>query len=97
MLPSFQTVSEAVKERIIAKTGKLNEDSFGRFNEDWLLVYENLSLPGLQEAVASGYLAIALNGYWRENSFHRVFVETGHSIIEFTASSIQTHEIYDLW
>jgi hypothetical protein len=89
--------ADAIMDRLRIKTAKLNEESFGRYDQDWILIYENLYLPNLKKTVASSYLAIALDEYWSVNSFQKIFVEAGQFIIEFSQSETRVHRILDLW
>lgn len=89
--------ADAIADRIEDKTVRLNQKPFSRFDEDWLLLYENLSLPALNESKAASYLCLLLSEYWSENSFHRVFVESGRFIIELSRDSLCMNKLCDLW
>lgn len=89
--------ADAISDRVGSKTDKLNEDTYTRLGEDWLLLYENLSLPALDLPIATSYLGLSLGNYWGPNSFNRVFVESGPQIVEFSQSRITMYEICNLW
>ncbi len=93
----YQEFADAISETVENKTRKLNEDTFSRFDKDWLLIYENLTLPGVDRNQAAEYLTYSLNNYWGSNAFHRIFVESGEFIIELTHERLAMHRICDLW
>jgi len=35
--------------------------------------------------------------YFGNNSFDKIFIESGNKIIEFSTAGINTHELIDLW
>ena len=92
-----QEFADAISDKVEDKTRKLNEDSFSRFDEDWLLIYENLALPALNRNTAASYLCLSLSNYWESKAFHRVFIESGEFIIEFSHEKLSMHRICDLW
>lgn len=89
--------ADAISDKIEDKTKKLNEETFSRFNEDWLLIYENLSLPALRRDIAASYLCLSLATYWATTSFHKVFVESGEFMVELSKDTLSMHRICNLW
>jgi len=92
-----QEFADAISDKVENKTRKLNEDTFSRFNEDWLVIYENLALPALEKNNAASYLCLSLANYWGLNAFQRIFVESGEFIIELTSERLAMYRICDLW
>lgn len=92
-----QEFADAISDKVEDKTRKLNEDTFSRFDEDWLVIYENLALPGLERNKAVGYLCLSLANYWGLNAFQRILVESGEFIIELTRERVAMYEICDMW
>ena len=89
--------ADAITDRIAVKTRKLNEDDYARFNENWLLLYENLALPALKRSLAISYLSLSLANYWKDDKFSRVFVETDRYIAEISATRVSMYDVWDLW
>lgn len=93
--------AQAIKDITCEKTRKLNKDTFQRFGENWLGIYDNVSLAGLEKEKAADYAWSALKPYWCKSSFShifgRIFVESGTDIIEFSQSSFHLHRLCDLW
>ncbi|MCY4364058.1 MAG: hypothetical protein OXE42_18070 [Gammaproteobacteria bacterium] len=91
--------AQAIKDITFTKTEKLNEGDFQRFGENWLEIYDNVSLAGLEKA--EDYIQSALEPYWRESSFShifdRIFVERERYIMEFSQSSFHLHRLCNLW
>lgn len=92
-----QEFADAMSDKVEDKTMKFNEDTFSRFDEDWLVIYENLALPDINESIAASYLCLSLANYWESNTFQRVFVESGNFIIELTREKLAMYRICDLW
>ena len=93
----YHEFADAISDKVEDKTRKLNEETFSRFDEDWLLIYENLTLPGADKNQAAEYLTYSLNNYWGSESFHRIFLESGEFIIELTRERLAMYRICDLW
>jgi hypothetical protein len=87
----------AMQDRIAHKTRKLAEDTYSRFGEDWLLIYNNLMLPQPDLPLAVSYLRSNLARYWSGDGFTRVFIESQRSIVEMTQDALFTHRLRDLW
>lgn len=91
-----QEFADAISDVVENKTRKLNEDNFSRFDEDWLVIYENLALPPLEKNNTASYLCLSLANYWGSNTFQRIFVESGIFIIELTSERYAMYRICDL-
>ena len=89
--------ADAISDKIEEKTRKLNEDTFHRFDEDWLLIYENLRLPSLERAIAASYLCLSLSIYCGAASFNRIFIESWKFMIELSKDALSMHRICNLW
>lgn len=92
-----QELSDAMTDVVATKTKKLNDESYTCFDEDWLLIYENLSLPALNRSKSASYLCLALSEYWSDTSFTRIFIETGQFMVELSQDSLKMHELCNLW
>lgn len=94
----YQEFADAISDKVGDKTSKLNEETFSRFDEDWLIIYENLTLPpGVDRNQAAGYLTCSLKDYWGSESFHRIFIESKKFIIKLTRERLAMYRICDLW
>ena len=94
--------AQAIKDITCKKTSKLNEDTFQKFDENWLGIYEYLCIPMLDEKKAMVFTQSALEPYWRKSSFSnifdRIFVQSNSRyIIEFSQSSFCLHRLCNLW
>ncbi len=92
-----QEFARAISNRVERKTKKLNEDTFSRFDENWLVIYDNLALPGMNRNNAVDCLCRALVSYWGSNAFHRIFVESGELLIDLSRERLAVYNICDLW
>lgn len=92
-----QEFADAISDTVEEKTRKLNEGTFSRFDEDWLVIYENLALPALKKSNAASYLCLSLANYWGSHAFQNIFIESGEFIIELTRERRARYRICDLW
>jgi hypothetical protein len=88
--------ADAIADRIRNKTEKLLT-TYSRYDEDWLLIYQNLSLPALHLTLAIGYLVVSLQDYWSYDGFNVVAIESGNYLILLSGNGINTYEINNLW
>ncbi len=90
--------TQAIAEIVNKKTHKLTSSGFEKLPINWLLIYDNLPLPMLENDKALKYLKEILQSYWNIGGrFDIVMVETGNEILEIDAISSQNREINDLW
>jgi hypothetical protein len=80
------------------KREKLANPCFARFGQNWLCIYDNLSLPPVRIEDALRYLWSLLQDRWSLSpSFETLFVEHGSVIAEITPSGSDILSINDLW
>lgn len=82
---------------INTKIDTLMKEGFERFNKDWLLIYDNWSLPALdrEEAVPILLKLSMDNGSFEK--FDHIYIITGNRLYEFSSTGVTPHEINDLW
>lgn len=79
------------------KIETLAKEGFEKFKQNWLLIYDNWSLPALEREKAAQYLFPKLIESSCFDNFGSVFIITGSFVFEFSNSGIVQHEINDLW
>lgn len=89
--------ANAMADRIRSKTAKLREDSFTRFSQNWLLLYNNLQLPMLDLIYGLAVLIQELERYWDENGFTAILIESGSQLVMLEKHSISTYRIINVW
>lgn len=81
---------------ISAKVEKTRKPGFQLFQENWLLMYDNWSLPGVDREDAAARLSASL-GSDHFGPFHKIWIESSDTIRCFSSSGIIAYEIRDLW
>ena len=77
---------------------KFAHPDFGKFEQNWLAVYDNLPLPNVHLAKAIGFLRPLLADRWRqEPSFEVLFVERGPVIARITENASEHLLLNDVW
>lgn len=76
-------LSKAVREIAHSKTKKLTSNGFDRFDEDWLVIYNNLHSPN-DICDSFPYILAALEDYWSPKSFTKVFIQDDQSLSVFS-------------
>ena len=89
--------ADAMFHFIKQKVATLQKDGFERFEQDWLLIYDNWPLPALDRRKAANFLQNLVNESTVLNEFTRIYVITGKYISEVSSEQIQLFEINDLW
>ena len=79
------------------KVTKLRKDGFDRFEQDWLLIYDNWSLPALDRRKAAPFLYKLVNERAVLHEFTRIYIITGQYLCEVASAGIQLFDINDLW
>ena len=87
--------SVAISDVSRRKTSKLNSQGFSKFDKSWLLIYDNLDSGNIDLSCA--YLVKELVDYWSENSFDKIFVETGNFVIELQDGKFAKLKLNDVW
>ena len=95
-----RTWVQFVMDAVDDKTHHLGSQSFHRFDEDWLLIYDNTPCTprkGLFIEKAAPMLRDQLETYWnREPHFVAIFVETGGTIVELTCDALRSLPVIDV-
>lgn len=87
--------SYAISDVSRRKTSKLNSEGFARFEKNWLLIYDNLDSGDI--ALSCSYLEKELEDYWANNSFDKIFVETGNFLIQLQRGQFKKLKLNDVW
>lgn len=78
------------------KVATLLKDGFNRFDEDWLLIYDNWS-PAPDRHKSTRFLLKLVNKNGVLQKFHRIFIISRKYICEIASAGIQFYDINDLW
>lgn len=81
---------------ISAKVEKTKKPGFQLFPENWLLMYDNWSLPGVDREDAAARLSASLQ-LDHFGPFNKIWVESSDTIWCFSSFGVIPHEIRDLW
>ena len=87
--------SNAISDVSCRKTSILNSQGFSKFDTNWLLIYDNLDSGNIDLSCA--YLVKELVDYWSENSFDKIFVETGNFVVELQNGKFAKLILNDVW
>lgn len=82
-----------VKEKRIA----VNKNGFERFDEDWLLIYDNWNLPAPDVREGASFFLKAVQQISAFKDFKRIFVMTEPVFCEISRNGFSIYEICDLW
>lgn len=83
---------------IDCKLAKLAKPQFGRFNENWLAIYDNLPLPNIHLDKALDFLLPSLSNKWHcSTSFTSIFIEHGPVLAVLTPREKHHLTLNDLW
>jgi len=79
------------------KLNIVRKDGFDRFDEDWLIIYDNWSLPGpeIHEAVPIFFKAVQQTDALQE--FEYIFVMSDQLFCEVSATGFKVYGTNDLW
>ena len=89
--------SEAMFHFINTKIDTLMKEGFERFDKDWLLIYDNWSLPALDHENAVPFLLKLSTDNGCFEKFDHIYIITGDLLCEFSSTGVTLHEINDLW
>lgn len=82
-------ISEIVKHKSIL----LRKDEFLKYPTNYLLIYDNLPLPYLDQSKASSILRSSLKQYWNSDIvFDGIFVQSDALLIYFSRDAYETFE-----
>lgn len=79
------------------KTKKMAKVGYQKYQENYLLVYLNQSLPILDQQESATICAERLAGYWSAKSFDSIFVEKGEYITVYSANGYKILPLNDIW
>lgn len=88
--------------RLSHKTNKLNQTDFYRLSQNWLLIFDTLTLPGLDYDLSLRNLMQNISGYWQNQSqsntaFDRVIIETWDKLLFISEKGVTKADILNLW
>lgn len=87
-----------MNDAIAEKQSKLASSTFGKFQENWLCVYDNLPLAGVHLQKGVALLTPLLANYWsKAPHFDSIFIEHGPVIVQMTATGSVHLALRDLW
>jgi len=89
--------AEAMFHFIEKKVATLLKDGFERFEKDWLLIYDNWSLPALDRHKAAPFLLNLVTENKVLHEFDPIYIITGQYLCEVASTGIQFYDINDLW
>jgi hypothetical protein len=82
--------------RISVKLQKLVK--YEKFDENWLVLYDNLHLPSVDRQKAIDMLIASLPGVWTDRAvFDALFIESGAFIIKITLDGLEWLMVNDIW
>jgi hypothetical protein len=79
------------KKEVVRKEG------FERFDEDWLLIYDNWCLPALEITDAAQVFHNLITSHGGLQEFKRIFVMSGKHFCEVSRKGMRLHAVNDLW
>lgn len=89
--------ADAINHFVLEKKIKIAKDGFDRYDENWLLVYDNWPLPAVnREKAARILLPVLLDGGGFEE-FNLIFAMSDKHLVEFSSAGVVLHEVNDLW
>lgn len=89
--------ADAMLHFVKNKLNTVKKDGFERFDEDWLLIYDNWNLPApeVREGTHLFFKAVQQTSAFKE--FKRIFVMTEQFFCEISAIEFRVYETNDLW
>ncbi len=79
------------------KLTELQKPGFERFDNDWLLIYDNFCLPSVERERASEYLRSLIAESDALSQYERVFVASDARLCEISINGVRVLAINDLW
>ena len=89
--------ADAMAHFIEQKVATLRKDGFEKFEQDWLLIYDNWPLPAVDRRNAANLLQKLINASGVLSEFARIYIITGKYVLEVSNEQTQLYEINDLW
>lgn len=79
------------------KIDKLMKAGFEKFNQNWLLIYDNWRLPALIREKATSCLLRLVLRYNCFEKFDHIYIISGSLLCELSSAGVAQHEINNLW
>lgn len=89
--------ADVMHKVIETKVASAQKPGYTRFDETWLLVYDNWSLPMLNIPRAAGLLLPKLASLWGQCAFEHVFIEHRKEFVCISRDNFETRPLNDLW
>lgn len=89
--------STAIFDTIKKKSAKLISKGFKKYKENWLSIYDNANSFAIDIDISISIIAKELSKYWSNESFDKIYVETGKLIIEISNGTVKKIPLNDLW
>lgn len=89
--------SEAIFDTIKKKSEKLISKGFERYRENWLSIYDNANSFALGIDTSISMITKELRKYWSNESFDKIYIETGELILEISKENVKKIPLNDLW
>jgi len=86
----------AMLHTFMRKIEVARKPGFQLFDRNWVLIYDNWPLPGVEDPKAAAYLMQQLEAT-ALTPFDAFFVESGKAIWSFSADGYRSHPIPELW
>lgn len=79
------------------KLNAMKKDGFQRFDEDWLIIYDNWNLPALRVHEAAQFFFEAVQQMGSSQEFHHIFIMSNQLFCEVSATDYKVYRTNDLW
>lgn len=79
------------------KVATLRKDGFTKFEQNWLLIYDNWPLPAVDRHNAADFLQQLIDESSILNEFARIDIITGKYVLNVSNEHSELYEINDLW
>lgn len=89
--------AEAVSYFVQKKVAKLGEPGFGRFAENWLLVYDNWPLLSVRRDSSGKMLYELLGQIAAFERLDRVFILSDHELCDISPTGTRVCSLNKLW
>lgn len=89
--------AEVMHKVIETKVTSMQKPGYARFDETWLLVYDNWSFPILNIPRAAELLLPMLAPLWGQPTFEHVFIEHRQEFVCISRDNFETRPLNELW
>jgi hypothetical protein len=81
------------------KAANLQKDGFDKFEQNWLLIYNNsdLHFDDIRKIKAAEFIHKKMDGKKESNEFDRIYILTGRQLLELSSARTQFYSINNLW